>query len=471
MANSREDILLLEVKAQGGDLTAKHALGVAYRRGDGVAVDKAKGAGLIIEAADGGLKEALSSMGVCYYYGDGVPKNHRLAMKWFLSAASAGVASGFFNVADLFDDSDQIPKNPVESLAWFTCCLGVMPEAGERMGAIVGELSEENLDRAAVRADQIMKAAQSGESLDMIGAFVAATPIPGSKRDNESSKASLLSYLLFFHLRNKTSFSDGLLLVELLRGKSHVYLALGDSPEEMVRNMLSQEKEYLVKLACVVEDDDLGKILFVYDDVRHIEEKFGKHYSRGVSVTEVQEIAQKLGIGHVAVNSGLPTAYAVTRKDGGDSRPAPSSRQAAPKPAPKLKTDWDYIDSKDPKGYYAYFGVKPDADISTITDAYCTVLKECAGNDFVINEANRAYAVLSNPGKRQFYDTEQAGITRREEERRKQMAAYNSAQSSGRWTGKVNDSEPSQVRQTSSSGGGCMLLLIPLFTGALWLLS
>jgi Sel1 repeat len=470
MANSREDILLLEAKAQDGDLSAKHALGVAYRRGDGVAVDKAKGAGLIIEAADGGLKEALSSMGVCYYYGDGVPKNHRLAMKWFLSAASAGVASGFFNVADLFDDSDQIPKNPVESLAWFTCCLGVMPEAGERMTAIVGDLSDENLDRAAVRADQIMKAAQSGEPLDMIGAFAAATPIPGSVRGGESSKASLLSYLLFFNLRNDTPFSDGLLRREVLKGDSIVYLAAGGTVEKEVIDRLAGVKSNAMELACVIKDDQGDLILYVFDDARHIEAKFGRHMSYEVKCSGLTEIIENLGARHLAINVGLPNRYCCMIENSQTAKQTKPSR-AEPKPAPKLKTDWDYIDSVDPKGYYAYFGVKPDADISTITDAYCTVLKECAGNDFVINEANTAYAVLSNPGKRLFYDTEQAGISRRGEEHRKQMAAYNSAQSSGRWTGKVNDSEPSQVRQTSSSGGGCMLLLIPLFTGALWLLS
>ena len=118
MANSREELLALEFKARAGDLDAKHMLGMAYRRGDGVAQDKAKGAGLIIEAAEGGCKHALSSVGVCYYFGDGVPKNHRLAMKWYQAAAKAGIWEGFFNVADLFDDSDEIAKNHESRGGW-----------------------------------------------------------------------------------------------------------------------------------------------------------------------------------------------------------------------------------------------------------------------------------------------------------------------------------------------------------------
>lgn len=68
------------------------------------------------------------------------------------------------------------------------------------------------------------------------------------------------------------------------------------------------------------------------------------------------------------------------------------------------KTNWDYIDPQDPKGYYAYFGVSRNADMSEITKAYIKILTECVGNQFVINEATKAYNVLSNPEKRCEYD-------------------------------------------------------------------
>lgn len=75
------------------------------------------------------------------------------------------------------------------------------------------------------------------------------------------------------------------------------------------------------------------------------------------------------------------------------------------------KTDWDHIDPKDPKGYYAYFGVTPSAEPSQITEAYIKVIRECAGNQFVLSEATKAYAALSNEHKRREYDT-QYGATR-----------------------------------------------------------
>ncbi len=71
----------------------------------------------------------------------------------------------------------------------------------------------------------------------------------------------------------------------------------------------------------------------------------------------------------------------------------------------KPKKDWDYIDPKDPRGYYAYFNVTPSATLAEISKAYLKVVRECEGNEFVLNEARIAYIVLSNPQKRHEYDT------------------------------------------------------------------
>jgi hypothetical protein len=503
MANSREEILALEFKARAGDLDAKHSLGMAYRRGDGVAQDKAKGASLIIEAADGGCKPALSSVGVCYYFGDGVPKNHRLAMKWYQAAASAGIWEGFFNVADLFDDSDEIAKNPVEALAWFTSSLGVMSHSADRMQAIVGSLSDENLDLAARRAVQIMKAAETGKPLDMVGDFVAVSPIPGSVRHPESSPASLLSYLLFFHLHSQTQYSDGLLLRELLNGKSPIYVALEDTAAEMALGAILKGKDQQVMVTGLHRLEDGSFALLVYDDFRHIEKKMGKHFGNEYSPEELQQFVKKTGIRHVVVNHDLPTMYVISKQNDPADDPAPEtppvyverrtgSGSSASETPPKLEIDWENIDPADPKGYYAYFGVEPDAPLSAITQAYKRILRECADNAFVINEANIAYTVLSNPHKRRFYDKNQVNLTRLEAERRKpkvndQPSVHifpseddtpnNSQQSSGGFSNRHYGRtmglpvEPEDRRPRRTSSGGCLVVMLPLSVGILWLLS
>lgn len=485
MGNSKKNITDLKAKALAGDVDAKHDLGMAYRRGDGVPVDKDKGAKLIIEAADGGCKLALSSVGVCYYFGDGVPKNHRLAMKWYQAAAAAGLVSGFFNVADLFDDSDEIPKNPVEALAWFTCSLGIMPDAAERMQPIAEPLSDENLDRAALRAVQIMKTAQAGKPLDMVGDFAAVSPIRGSKRPPGSTKASLLSYLLHFHHHSQTEFSDALLLREILEGKSPMYIAYDESVEEKVLRDLMGDKDRLARVAGVHRLEDGSTVLRVYDDFRHIEERVGKHFGREINAKELQELVTSSKINHVIINQGLPTAYGFSRRGASDGTKTedppkvepvkPQVKTPAPAPIPMLRTDWDEIDEKDPKGYYAYFGVDPSSDLPAIRRAYERILKECADNPFVINEANTAYGVLSNPHKRRYYDTNQAALSRRMAETER-LAAANRERSDnqGLFTDairrgvRINPVEPGERLNREwpqKQSSGCLVLFFPLLAG------
>jgi hypothetical protein len=497
MANSREEILALEFKARAGDLDAKHSLGMAYRRGDGVAQDKAKGASLIIEAADSGCKPALSSVGVCYYFGDGVPKNHRLAMKWYQAAASAGIWEGFFNVADLFDDSDEIAKNPVEALAWFTSSLGVMPHSADRMQAIVGSLSDENLDLAARRAVQIMKAAESGKSLDMVGDFVVVNPIQGSVRNHNSSPASLLSYLLCFHMHSQTKYSDGILLREFISGQSPIYVALEDTAAELVVGALLKRDDRLVKVTGLHRLEDGSFALQVYDDFYQIEKQLGKHFGQEYSPEELQVFVRKTGIRHILVNHGLPTTYTISKQNSPADDPAPETppvfveRRVGPKsspstPPPKLSINWDDINPLDPKGYYAFFGVKPDAPLSVITSAYDRIVRDWSDDAVVIYEAGTAFAVLSNPHKRRFYDKNQVNLTRREAERLKQKdlrdrehlssrARINPSEGPDRpglfhdhvrrglYINPVEEPQHRNIRPRNSGGCGVAVLIIGLF--------
>ena len=497
MANSREEILALEARARAGDLDAKHSLGMAYRRGDGVTQDKAKGAGLIIEAADGGCKHALSSVGVCYYFGDGVPKNHRLAMKWYQAAAKAGIWEGFFNVADLFDDSDEIAKNPVEALAWFTSSLGVMPHAADRMQAIVGTLSDENLDRAARRAVQIMKAAEAGKPLDLVGDFVAVSPIQGSVRNHNSSPASLLSYLLYFHLHSQTQYSDGILLREFISGQSPIYVALEDTAAELFVGALLKGNDRLVKVTGLHRLDDGSFALQVYDDFYQIEKQLGKHFGHEYTPEELQVFVRKTGIRHILVNHGLPTTYTISKQNSPKDDPVPETppvfveRRLGPNsspssPPPKLSIDWDNINPLDPKGYYAFFGVEPDAPLSAITLVYERIVRDWADNAVVIYEAGTAYAVLSNPHKRRFYDKNQVNLTRREADHRKQKELKDKTPPSSRvrinpaeepdrpglfpdhvrrglYLNPVEEPQHRNIRPRSSGGCGVAVLLIGLF--------
>lgn len=141
------------------------------------------------------------------------------------------------------------------------------------------------------------------------------------------------------------------------------------------------------------------------------------------------------------------------------------------KPSPKLSIDWENINPTDPKGYYAYFGVKPDASVSVITRAYNRILKECADNAFVINEANMAYKVLSNPHKRRFYDRNQVNLTRREAQNHIKpdiLSLLN--ERNGRIVGSPAEYDPRPEPRNQNKSSGCILLLLPISIGIILLL-
>ena len=136
----------------------------------------------------------------------------------------------------------------------------------------------------------------------------------------------------------------------------------------------------------------------------------------------------------------------------------------------EAKTDWDHIDPKDPKGYYAYFGVSCYTDMTEITKAYIKILTECVGNHFVINEATKAYNLLSNPEKRREYDTSYHGPNVGPPADKPDNSRRNSPISlpggtpgfhSGRMVGSVSGFErPTPPTNNENSGCGCWIILI-----------
>jgi len=138
------------------------------------------------------------------------------------------------------------------------------------------------------------------------------------------------------------------------------------------------------------------------------------------------------------------------------------------------KTDWDHIDPKDPKGYYAYFGVSPEASLSEITEAYVKVIRECSGNEFVLSEATKAYSVLSNLEKRREYDTQYSTPLTQSTPKKEDKVFLNEDESprtnsySGRTMGMpaepVYDKEPhrTKISLRPDNGNGCVTWFVIL---------
>lgn len=139
------------------------------------------------------------------------------------------------------------------------------------------------------------------------------------------------------------------------------------------------------------------------------------------------------------------------------------------------KTDWHYIDPKDPRGYYAYFGCLPTADASVIASMYIHVLETCKGNELVLAAAKEAYGVLSDPVKRKHYDTKVADEIRRANEisgtnlkplKAPELCTSQRTMGKPRNANSYHNGPIPQRRQSS----GCMIVIITFIAGA-WLLS
>jgi hypothetical protein len=260
---------------------------------------------------------------------------------------------------------------------------------------------------------------------------------------------------------------------------------------------LLKRDDRLVKVTGLHRLEDGSFALQVYDDFYQIEKQLGKHFGHEYTPEELQIFVRETGIRHILVNHGLSTTYTISKQNSPADDPVPETppvfveRRVGPNSSPsttppKLSIDWDNINPLDPKGYYAFFGVEPDAPLSAITSVYDRIVRDWSDNPVVLYEAGTAYAVLSNPHKRRFYDKNQVNLTRREADHRKQKelrdrepqssrARINPAEGPdkpglfhdhvrrGLYINPVEEPQHRNIRPRNSGGCGVAVLVIGLF--------
>ena len=79
----RKQFLEYKAKAEQGDATAQHNLGVCYVTGQGVKQDYAEAVKWYRKAAEQNNAKAQVSLGFCYYNGQGFEKDYAEAYAWF----------------------------------------------------------------------------------------------------------------------------------------------------------------------------------------------------------------------------------------------------------------------------------------------------------------------------------------------------------------------------------------------------
>lgn len=113
--------------AEQGWPLSQFRLGLSYELGEGVGQSSVDAANWYRKAAESGLTPAQHKLGVAYSSGLGVPRNYTEAAKWFRLAAEKGFVSSQFVLGLLYLGGKGLPTNHVEGYKWL-----LLSEAGEK---------------------------------------------------------------------------------------------------------------------------------------------------------------------------------------------------------------------------------------------------------------------------------------------------------------------------------------------------
>ncbi len=91
------DFEATKARAEQGDATAQHNLGVMYATGEGAAENDQEAVKWYRLAAEQGDATAQSNLGVMYFNGEGVAQNDQRAYVWFSVAAAQGLPDAASN--------------------------------------------------------------------------------------------------------------------------------------------------------------------------------------------------------------------------------------------------------------------------------------------------------------------------------------------------------------------------------------
>ena len=138
--NYEEALYYLSFYAVQGDDRAQYNLGVMYREGAGVEIDKKEALGWFILSAEQNNMLAQYSLGIAYFKGDGVKVNYETALRQFKRAAYQGHPSSQVNVGNMYFKGQGVKKDFIKAHMWWS----IAKEKGLQ-GAFENLLMIENL--------------------------------------------------------------------------------------------------------------------------------------------------------------------------------------------------------------------------------------------------------------------------------------------------------------------------------------
>lgn len=109
----------VEMEAQKGDPKAQVALGLMYKKGEGVEKNYEEKVRWYRLAADQGYASAQRNLAISYSKGEGVPQDYGEALKWYKLAALQGDAAAQYGLGNFYSsEKEGIPQSFEEAVKW-----------------------------------------------------------------------------------------------------------------------------------------------------------------------------------------------------------------------------------------------------------------------------------------------------------------------------------------------------------------
>ena len=110
----------LSFEAAQGNPIAQYNLGLMYKNGVGVKIDKNEAVGWFILASNNGHMLGKYALGLAYYHGSGVSTNFQKSMNLFLDASYLGHPASQINVGNMYYYGQGVGKNYPKAHMWWS---------------------------------------------------------------------------------------------------------------------------------------------------------------------------------------------------------------------------------------------------------------------------------------------------------------------------------------------------------------
>lgn len=102
--------------ADQGYAPAQRAIGVCFKKGEGVPQDLKKAVTWLQKSADQGNALGQYSLGNCFYLGEGVEEDNEQAVKWFQKSADQACPDGEYKLGICYKKGHGVPKDPIQAI-------------------------------------------------------------------------------------------------------------------------------------------------------------------------------------------------------------------------------------------------------------------------------------------------------------------------------------------------------------------